>query len=323
MSTKIRIGVMGCARVAQRSTIPAIKELSNKFELVVIASRTIEKAQALAAEFKCKAVEGYDQLINIPDLDAIYMPLPTGLHKQWIIKALRQGKHVYAEKSMAYCYADACEMVKLADEKKLALMEGYMFQYHSQHQLVLDSLNNGKIGEVRHFFSSFGFPQLDSTNFRYDEKLGGGALLDAAGYPVRAAHFVLGEGFKIKSATLFHNNEGTNIFGSAFMSNDKGVGASLAFGLNNFYQCRYEIWGEKGKIIAERAFTPRFDFSPKIIIETNKGSDIIQAKPDNHFIKAFVEFYNICNGKNIKKHYTQILEQSQSLELIRQYSKKV
>jgi len=323
MSQKIKIGVLGCAKIAQRSVIPAIKSLSDKFQLVAVASRSIDKADVFAREFTCEAIEGYESIINSSKIDALYIPLPTGLHKEWINKALLAGKHVYAEKSIAINLEDAKEMVHNARQKNLALMEGYMFQYHSQHKVVMDLIRSSAIGELRYFSSSFGFPPLAFDDFRYDESLGGGALMDAAGYPVRATHFILGNDFEVKGSAVFYDPKlNTSIYGSAFLSNSRGMGASISFGFDNYYQCRYEIWGEKGKIIANRAFTPKFDYSPEIIIEKPEGTKILHAEPDNHFIKAFEEFYStIKNSMNKEKHYADIILQSKTLEQIKIFSK--
>jgi dTDP-3,4-didehydro-2,6-dideoxy-alpha-D-glucose 3-reductase len=319
---KIKIGVLGCASVAQRSVIPAVMSLRNFFDLIAVSSRTIDKATKFAMEFGCKAIVGYENLIRSDEVNALYIPLPTGLHREWVNKALQAGKHVYAEKSIASCYADAKEMVSNARKNSLALMEGYMFQYHSQHGYINNLLKIGEIGKIRYFFSAFGFPPLPVDNFRYNEQLGGGVLHDAAGYPLRAAHFILGDSLKVRGATLHHDaRKGTDIYGSAFLSNSNGLGASIAFGFNNYYQCRYEIWGEKGKIIADRAFTPQLDYRPEIIVETANGTKTIQAEPDNHFIKAFEEFYRIINRPDARqKHYSDILLQSHSLEMIKNLS---
>lgn len=319
MTKKIRIGVLGCANIARRSMIPAIIELGGYFELAGIASRNAAKAASWAVELGCAAYDDYTQLVTAPDVDALYIPLPSGLHKEWVNKALLAGKHVYGEKSIASCYADAVAMVANAGTYGLALMEGFMFQYHHQHQEVKLLLASGAIGELRHFHSSFGFPPLPDGNFRYDNELGGGVLLDAASYPLRAAHFLLGEQFELKAATLHHSvARGTQTYGSAFLANQHGVGASLAFGFDNFYQCRYELVGQTGKITAERAFTPRPDFSPKIVIETSSGARIIEVKPDNHFVKALLTFYAAIHRHETRAVlYREILLQSNSLEQIK------
>lgn len=118
---KIRIGVMGCAGIAQRYMIPAILDTQD-LELVAVASRTLEKAKAYADRFGGDAVEGYENLLNRRDIDAVYVPLPTGLHEQWILLALQMGKHVFAEKSLAMNVVSAQRMLNLAKENGLVLM---------------------------------------------------------------------------------------------------------------------------------------------------------------------------------------------------------
>lgn len=319
MIKRIKLGVLGCASIARRSVIPAIQALPEKFELIAVASRSPEKAREFARQFDCEFVTGYDPLVHSPALEALYIPLPTGLHREWVNKALLAGKHVYAEKSIAMNPIDAREMVDHARGSNVALMEGFMFQYHGQHKIVLDLIRNGEIGGLRFFSSSFGFPPLAPDNFRYDEALGGGVLMDAAAYPVRATHYILGSGFRVQSATLFRApGSRTSIYGSAFLTDAKGLGAAVSFGFDNFYQCRYEIWGERGKIIAERAFTPAADQRPRIVVEKPGRSDAILAEPDNHFVRALEEFHGLVTGTADREaHYRDILLQSHTLERIK------
>jgi len=320
MNKKLNIAVMGCATIAERSMIPAILSVP-EWNLVAVASRTLEKAEEFASQFNCEAVAGYENLLLRDDIDAIYMPLPTGLHHEWIIKCLEAGKHVLAEKSIAYDYQSAVKMVELARENKLVLMEDFMFQYHSQHDFVFDLLRKNEIGDIRIFRANFGFPPLPKNNFRYDDKVGGGALLDAAGYVVRATHFVLGDNFKVKAANLYFDPEtGTNLWGGAFLDNGEGVSAQLGFGFDHFYQCNYEIWGSKGRIFAERAFTPKADYSPLIIVEKQGERKEYPMQPDNHFIGSVKEFYRAIVEEHQEKHYQEVLLQSRTLEDIRELS---
>jgi len=317
--TKIKIGVMGCAAIAKRSVIPAIKKLSNKFELVCVASRTEEKANEFAEEFDCKAIVGYDNLLE-EQLDAIYMPLPTGIHDEWIEKAQKKGLHIYAEKSIALDNAGAERMIARAKDKDLALMEGYMFQYHPQHVIVKELLKNKEIGELRCFRGAFGFPPLADGNFRYDSEIGGGVLHDAAGYPLRAAFYILGDELEVVGSSLFFDTKtNSETFGSAFLKGADGMGAQIAFGFDNFYQCNYEIWGSKGKITLDRAYTPGANFSPTIILEkSGEVAKEINVAPSDHFVKAFEVFYDsIFNLQIREKNHSAILLQSASLQKIK------
>jgi predicted dehydrogenase len=319
--SKLNIGVLGAATIAERSMIPAILNLESDFNLVAIASRDKEKAMKISNKFHCEAITGYDNLLKRKDIEAVYIPLPTGLHKEWILKAINAGKHIYSEKSIAMNVNDAVEMIQLARSNRIGLMEGYMFQYHSQHQFVKRALESGDIGEIRHFSSTFCFPPLKKDNFRYDPILGGGAILDAAGYTVRSAFFILGSSLTLNAASVYYDpSNKASIYGSAFMSNSHGVGASLTFGFDNLYQCNYSILGSLGKITVLKAFTPRSDERTLIILETSDKKQEFFLNPDNHFLKALQEFKQVSLGVNQEKHFKEIHEQSEALTAITRFT---
>lgn len=316
---KLRIGVLGCANIAKRSVIPAIKSIEG-LELVAIASRTQEKANEFSQLFGCEAIEGYDNLLERKDIDVIYMPLPTGMHEEWVMKALEKGKHIHIEKSLAMDYVSAQKMVAKAKEKNLLIMENFMFLYHGQHQFVKDLIKKGEIGEVRSFRSSFGFPPLPKDNFRYNKALGGGALLDAAAYTVRVSQLFLGNDLRVMGASLINNNEEVDIYGGAYLKNDKGVFSEVAFGFDNYYQCNYEIWGSKGKITAQRAFTPGADFNPTITLDKDGKSFDYQVDAENHFINVLNEFKRCVLEKDVESKYEEILNQSRLLQELKDKS---
>lgn len=313
---KLKIGVLGCANIAKRSVIPAIIEVDG-LELVAVASRTQNKADEYASLFNCEAIEGYQNLINRKDIDAIYMPLPTGLHEEWVMKVLEAGKHLLVEKSLAMDYASAQRMVALAKEKGLLIMENFMFLYHGQHQFVKAIIAKGEIGDFRCFRSSFGFPPLDSENFRYNKTLGGGALLDAAAYTIRASQLFLGDDLKVEAASLSYNEADVDIYGGAYLKAANGMFAELAFGFDNFYQCNYEIWGSKGKITAQRSFTPSIDFRPTIVIEKQGSTDSFEVDADNHFINILRELVRCVNESDFEGKYNEVLNQSRLISELR------
>ncbi len=319
---KIRIGVIGCANVAERCMIPAIKALTD-FELIAVASRTKEKAETFAEKFSCEAIEGYSNLINRDDIDAVYIPLPTGLHEEWIINALNKGKHVLAEKSLAPDYISARKIIDEAESCQLLVMENYMFQYHSQHAFVQQLIKDGEIGEMHFFKSSFGFPPRSKNDIRYNKKLGGGALLDAGGYVVKAAQLFLGPALTLGGAFLKYDRQlDVDIYGGAILKNDKEQIAHVSFSFDNFYQCSYEIWGSKGKITAERAFTPPVNFGPKITLEKQNHKQEFVITPDNHFINILKEFHRAIHEKDFQRHWNDALNQAKLLNQIREHHAK-
>lgn len=313
---KLRVGVLGCANIAKRSVIPAIIAIP-EFDLVAIASRTKEKAIEFASHFSCEAIVGYQELLNRSDIDAIYMPLPTGLHEEWVMKALEAKKHVLIEKSLAMNYDSAKKMVAKARLEDLLIMENFMFLYHGQHKFVKSLINNGEIGDIRCFRSSFGFPPLQTDNFRYNKELGGGALLDAAAYTIRASQLFLGEELTVKAANLNFNNSEVDLYGGAYLKSKTGLFSEVAFGFDNFYQCNYEIWGSKGKIIAQRAFTPGENFKPIITLEVQGEVFNYEVDAENHFVNILNEFKRCVLENERTDKYNEILNQSRLLEEIR------
>lgn len=315
---KLRIGVMGCASIAQRSVIPAVL-LCDELKLIAVASRTEERAKEFAASFGCDSVVGYDKLLERADIDAIYMPLPTGLHEEWVTKSLQAGKHVLVEKSLAMDHSSGRRMVDLARASNLLLMENFMFLYHSQHEFVRDLVAAGEIGELRSFRSSFGFPPLPINNFRYNKALGGGALLDAAAYTIRASQLFLGEDLVVKAANLISpDGQEVDIYGGAYLSNAAGAFAEVSFGFDNYYQCNYELWGSKGKIIAQRAFTPGPDFRPTITLEQQSQQFNHEVHADNHFVNILKEFARCVREAAFGDKYKEVENQSKLLSQVRE-----
>lgn len=323
MEKRIRIGVLSCADIADRLMIPAIKA-SGKFELVAVASRDVAKAQAFAQKFECEAIGSYEELVARPDIEAIYVPLPTGMHAEWGAKILQAGKHVLLEKSLATTLDEAQHLVALAQEKGLALKENFMFQYHSQHKFVFDLLANDAIGAIRSFRSSFGFPPFkDATNIRYSKALGGGALLDAGAYTLKAARWFLGDSLQVKAASLVFEGKEVDIHGTAYALNDAGIAAELAFGFDHFYQCSYEIWGSKGKITATRAFTAAPGFQPTVIVERQGEREEHLLPADNHFVNLLQDFADFCqNPSNFAHEYEALVAQASLIQAVNNICKQ-
>ena len=314
----LKVGVMGCASIAQRAMIPAILECENT-ALVAVASRTQEKAEEFAQHFDCDALVGYDALLERDDIDAVYMPLPTGLHSQWVTEALDAGKHILVEKSFAENFASAERMLNLAREKNLLVVENYLFVHHAQHRWVQDFIAEGNLGGIHLFRSTFGFPPLPRENFRYDKRLGGGALLDAGGYVIKAAQAFLGPDVSLVGAVLRYDAElGVDLYGEAMLKNPAGQVAQVAFGFNYFYQCNYEILGTQGKLTVERAFTPPPGFQPIVHFERQGEKEEFVLPPDNHYRNMF-DFFSAAveTPDTYNIHWDELLLQARLLDEIR------
>ncbi|MFF1478971.1 Gfo/Idh/MocA family protein [Streptomyces sp. NPDC058301] len=286
----VRLGVLGCADIAWRRTLPAVVA-QPLVELVAVASRDADKAERFAGRFGCAAVTGYQELLERDDIDAVYVPLPAGLHAQWIEAALRAGRHVLAEKPLTTDAATTARLVDLARGRGLLLMENFMFTYHAQHAEVQRLVADGAIGELRAFSAAFTIPELADDDIRHQSALGGGALLDVAGYPVRAAELFLGDGLEVVGSVLRHcPRRGVDMAGAALLRTTSGITAQLTFGMENAYRSSYELWGSTGRITVPRAFTPPPDHRPVIRVERQEGTREITLPADDQFanvVRAF------------------------------------
>ncbi|MDT3442580.1 MULTISPECIES: Gfo/Idh/MocA family protein [unclassified Pseudofrankia] len=263
----LRVGVMGCAGIALRRLLPAMSA-SPKVQVTAVASRDSARARDAAGRFGAEPVHGYAALLGRPDVDAVYVPLPVSLHAYWVEAALRAGKHVLAEKPLTTCQADTERLLAVARTLGRALVENVMFVHHPQHAAVARLVRDGAIGELRSFHAAFSVPRRPEGDIRYSAELGGGALWDAAVYPLRAALYFLGDELAVAGSTLTHAPwTDVDLGGAALLLTPGGVSAHLSFGLDHVYRSRYELCGSDGLIVVEPAFTPAAEHVPHIHLE--------------------------------------------------------
>lgn len=317
MNRIVNIGVLGCADIAGRSVIPSLLGLPGKYRLSGVASRDMNKASLFASRFSTIPYGSYESLLEVPGIDAVYIPLPNALHAEWIERSLVAGLHVLVEKSLACSLPDALKLNELARQKNLVLVENFQFRFHSQLQYIMNILSCDEIGELRSVRSSFGFPGLPKENdIRYQKELGGGALLDAGAYPVKAAQIFLGKDIKVSAASLnYLPGKEVDIWGGAYLKQREGdLFAAIAFGFDHHYQCSLELWGSKGRIFTNRIFTAGPGYSPEIIIEKPSGKESIILPADNHFENMLSHFHElIASHQGVEEEYGQNINQARLL----------
>jgi len=288
----MKIGILGTSDIAFRRFLPALGKCPDMV-YAGVASRTPEKAKPFQEKSGGQIYNGYDALLADRSIGAVYVPLPPALHVEWGKKVLLSGKHLFMEKPFTTSLKDTEELLSLARERGLAVHENYMFLYHSQLAYIKKMIADGTLGDIRLYRVAFGFPKRAAWDFRYNKALGGGALLDCGGYPVRLALELLGDTAKVMQAYLTQP-EGyeVDLYGNAVLENDSGLCAQISFGMDNAYQCQLEVWGSKATLIAPRIFTAGADFSPQIVLRTSSGETRIELEQDDQFlhsIRSFVE----------------------------------
>lgn len=331
----MRIGVICPSEIAFRRFLPALKQCDMiQFAGVAVADRTefegaseevltkeVEKAKVMQAEYGGAIFHGYHSLIEASDVDAVYLPLPPALHYQWTSRVIQAGKHALVEKPCTTSLKETEALVAMAGERQLALHENYMFTFHRQMEQIREIVDSGQLGEVRLYRIDFGFPMRAKTDFRYNKALGGGALLDCAGYTMRCASYFLGQSTCVVAGTK-KGIEGyeVDMYGSATMRNAEGVSAQLGWGMDNNYRCSLDIWGSKGTLHTDRIMTAPAGFVPYAIIKLGNDAPVtISLDADDAFKKSIGHFYNCIQDNQVRlSNYEQIRHQA---ELVDQFSK--
>jgi dTDP-3,4-didehydro-2,6-dideoxy-alpha-D-glucose 3-reductase len=291
MTRPVRIGVLGCADIARRRTIPAIESVPGA-QVIAVASRDGDKARALAERFGCEPVVGYEPLLERPDIDAVYLPLPAVLHAAWVESSLLAGKHVLVEKPIATTATSTAALLCLARERRLQLMENATFLHHSQHRRVAEMLASHEIGELRSFSSDFTIPPKPTHDIRYQRDIGGGALIDLGVYPIRAAVHYLGHGgLDVVGAALRVDQERDVVLsGDVLLATPAGVSAHLRFGMQNSYRASCEFVGSAGRILLDRAFAPPDEHRPVVRLERQDHREEFVLPADRQFVNAVQAF---------------------------------
>ena len=314
----IRIGILGCANIAIRSIMPSLR-LHPDFQIAGVASRSSEKASRVAVQYQCKSYS-YEELINDPNIQAIYIPLPNAMHYQWIKLALQKQKHVLCEKSLGVSVAEVIELSEIANQNEKILMENFQFRFHSQFIELKRLIEANTIGGIRLLRATFSFPPFSdrAQNIRYSARLGGGALLDAGAYTTKISSLLIGDELQVVGASLRCDKAcDVDIGGSALLVSPAGYQAQIAFGFDSFYQCTVEILGEFGKISTSRIFTAPKDLNPLLKMENQQGSQNIVLGADDHFYNMLTYFSRLILTNDYRKETNGNIIQARLLEDIR------
>jgi len=189
---KIRWGVLSTAAIGLRKVIPGM-QLGQFSTVDAIASRDLAKAQKAAASCGiARAYGSYEELLEDPEIDAIYNPLPNQLHVPWTIKAAEAGKHVLCEKPLSLTVAEAEALLAVRERTGVKIGEAFMIRSYPQWLRLRELLNDGRIGDLRSVMGFFSYFNVDPANIRNRMDSGGGALMDIGCYLIHASRYAFG-----------------------------------------------------------------------------------------------------------------------------------
>ena len=193
MSDPVRWGILGCARIAVNQLIPGMLQ-TDKAVLWGVASRTLSKAEGVAAQFGARKSYGsYEDMLKDPEIEAVYIPLPNGLHKPWSIAAVQAGKHVLCEKPIALDAREAREMQAATKQAGRMLLEAFAYRFNTVVLKAMEITRSGALGDLKMVQSSQVFRlKLDPQDVRLQADIGGGALYDVGCYAINIQRMVVG-----------------------------------------------------------------------------------------------------------------------------------
>ncbi len=280
---KIKWGVMGTANIAANCTIPGMLETEN-CELYAIAGRNADKVEMYKNKYGfIKSYVGYDSLIEDPEVQAVYIPLPNNLHKEWVIKALKAGKHVLCEKPLALNAEDAREMYRVAKENNRILMEAYAYLQTPYIDALKEEITSGNIGDLVYIDTAF-LTQGYKEDFRLHKNLGGGMIYDLGCYCTTMV-LTLVEAYGgdteveyAKASAELTEDEGIDSLAAGILKFKNGVRASFNVGCvlgveNNARYDRLYIHGTKGDIRSEVEYNQAGELSYRLI---KNGSETVK-----------------------------------------------
>lgn len=189
---RVRIGILGAARIAPMALLKPARAI--EVPVVSVAARDVSVARSFAEKHSIPRVhDSYSDLLEDPDIDAVYIPLPAALHAEWTIAAVEAGKHVLCEKPFTANAAQARQVSAVASRSDRVVMEAYHSGHHPLVQRLRDLLANRVVGEVTTARATFAVAIPPRKDIRWNPALGGGALLDVGYYPVRMLRDLFGE----------------------------------------------------------------------------------------------------------------------------------
>jgi len=270
MAEKVRWGVLSTAAIGTRLVIPAMQK-GKWSEVRAIASRDARKAEEAACALGlAKAYGTYEALLDDPEIEAVYNPLPNHLHVLWSLMAAAHGKHVLCEKPLSLTTAEGRKLLAMRDRTGLKIGEAFMVRTHPQWLRARELIASGRIGKLRSILGFFSYFNRDERNIRNIAEYGGGGLMDIGCYPITTSRFAFGEEPK-RALGLVENDPEMKIdrLTSAILEFPSGQAVFTSSTQLVPYQ-RMHLLGTQGRIEVEIPFNAPNDRPCRIFVDDGR-----------------------------------------------------
>jgi predicted dehydrogenase len=274
---RVRIGILGAARIVPAALLSPARSVP-EVSVSTIAARDRRRAEAFARRHGIPRVrESYEALLADPDVDAIYLPLPNGLHCEWTIRALEAGKHVLCEKPFASNAAEAERMAEAANRSGRVLMEAFHYRYHPLAARMQEIVTSGVLGRIRHIETWMCIPILRPSDIRYRFDLAGGATMDAGTYAIHLLRFLSGAEPSVTRAQARLSSPQVDRWMRAEFDFDDGRSGAMTCALfsRDILRIGARVRGDRGVMRVVNFAVPQFFH--RLSVETADGRRVIQS----------------------------------------------
>jgi predicted dehydrogenase len=289
----LRIGALGAAKITPPALVRPAAETAG-VEVAAVAARDRGRAEAFAAKHRIPRVfDSYDALIDDPEIDAVYNPLPNSLHCEWTLRALDAGKHVLCEKPLASNAEEALRMQEASERTGLVLAEAFHWRYHPLAARMKAILDSGQLGPLRNVEGIMCVPLPLPGNIRYRLDLAGGATMDTGCYAVSLVRFLAGGEPEVISARAKLSSRGVDRAMQAELRFPGGIRGHIRTALFSarLLDIRAIAEGERGRMSVVNPVAPHFYH--RLAVETSEGTRVEKVAGDatyTHQLRAFVRW---------------------------------
>ena len=264
--------MLGAANIAPGALIKPARR-TGRAEVVAVAARDTDRAREFAKKNKIpRVLDSYEALLADPELDAVYIPLPNGLHGHWTIEALRAGKHVLCEKPFTANADEARQVAEAAAAHPgLVVMEAFHYEYHPMTRRLVEIVQSGELGIIKEIDISFAAPLAKPGDIRYQLDLAGGAMMDMGCYPISLLR-LLAAGPRVTGATAKLSSPGVDRAMDARFSLPEGGTARVRCSMfsTSVLRLHAEVIGSEGTLKVFNPFAPQYGH--RVRIETASGT---------------------------------------------------
>jgi len=288
----LKFGTLGAAKITPPALIDPCQN-DERATVAMIAARSKQRAEAFAqAHGIATVLDSYDEIINADQVNAIYNPLPITHHHEWTIKALRAGKHVLCEKSFASNATEAQEMLTVANETGLVLMDAFHYRYHPIFLKARETVESGVLGKIHSISSTFSVPIVDADDIRMNYGTGGGVTMDIGCYPLSWVRHITGLEPEDVQATAETGPANVDVYLETEMIFPGNIKVKTVGDMRPSAKFKADIIveGDAGKMIVKNPIAPQAGNAIDLVIDGAVTTETFSRRPTYRYqLDAFID----------------------------------